>query len=82
MSKRLSVKERAGLIDAWKEGREDEVKGKGFYVLTNKKGQENVRRYKAKQEEGVVSKKNDKEKPVKEATQEKPKKKEDKENIL
>jgi len=77
MSKRLSVKERACLIDAWKEGREDEVKGKGFYVLTNKKGQENVRRYKAKQEEGLV-----KEKPVKETVQEKKTKKEDKENIL
>jgi len=47
MSKRLNAKDRKTMIEAWKSGKESEVKDKGFYVMTNKKGVENVRKYKA-----------------------------------
>jgi len=70
MSKRLNAKDRKLMLEAWKAGKEDEVKDKGFYVMKNKNGIENVRKYKASPE------------PVKEEVVPKKIPKEDKENIL
>jgi len=72
MGKRLSGKDRKLIIDAWKEGKESEVKEKGFYVMTNKNGKENVRKLKAEPAP----------KEVKEEVVPKKVKKEEKENIL
>jgi hypothetical protein len=72
MGKRLSGKDRKLIIDAWKEGKESEVKEKGFYVMTNKNGKENVRKLKAEPVQ----------KEVKEEVVPKKVKKEEKENIL
>jgi len=74
MSKRLNAKDRKTMLEAWKAGKESEVKEKGYYVMKNKKGVENVRKYKVQQEQT-------KEKPKEEVVVKKVRK-EDKENIL
>lgn len=71
MSKRLSVKDRKTILDAWKDGKESDIREKGFYVIKNKAGKLNVRKYKSEKPE----------EPPQEVIPQKIKK-EDKENIL
>jgi hypothetical protein len=73
MSKRLNAKDRKTMLEAWKAGKESEVKEKGYYVMKNKKGVENVRKYK---QTSSTPEKPKEEVPVKKV------RKEDKENIL